>query len=483
MAIMPDIVTVLPELFLACLGMLILIFGVFHQSNKDESTTQKVSILTLLSFIVVAIILIFKPQAATFAFNDLFYTNAFVVFSKILILAGSFFALILSMDYMKRLKIMRFEYPVLMLFATLGMFIMVSSNDLLSFYLGLELQSLSLYVLAAFNKETTRSTESGLKYFILGALSSGLILYGSSLIYGFSGTTNFNGLSNFVGQTQSLDIGLLFGFIFLIAGIAFKISAVPFHMWTPDVYEGAPTPVTAFFAVAPKIAAFSILLRLVMQPFGDVVAQWQQVIVFISLASMVLGAIAAINQRNIKRLMAYSSISHVGFALVGLSSGSQEGVQSVLVYLAIYLVMSIGVFCCILCMHEKDRMLENIDDLSGLSKTNPFMALCIAIFMFSMAGIPPLAGFFAKFYVFMSAINAGLYLLSIIGVLASVIGAFYYLRIIKIMYFDDVKHHFDAVESKAMRYVMSGAMVLILFFFLFPSLLLDVTANAAQSLF
>jgi NADH-quinone oxidoreductase subunit N len=373
-----------------------------------------------------------------------------------------------------------------MLFATVGMMMMVSANDLISLYIGLELQSLSLYVIAAFRRDTLRSTESGLKYFVLGALSSGMLLYGSSLVYGFAGTTNFNTLAEILQQAaqagQAPSIGLIVGVVFVIAGLAFKVGGVPFHMWTPDVYEGAPTPVTAFFASAPKIAAMALFVRVLMGPFADLVDQWQQVVVAISLLSMVLGALAAISQTNIKRLMAYSSIGHVGYALIGLAAGTEAGVRGLAVYMAIYLFMNLGTFAVILCMRQKDRMVENIDDLRGLSRTHPLMALAMGIFMFSMAGIPPLAGFFSKLYVFLAAIEAGLYTLAVVGVLSSVVGAFYYLRIVKLMYFDEPAESFDQPFGREMSLIMGAAGAITLLFFVFPSPIVAGAEAAAASL-
>ena len=366
---------------------------------------------------------------------------------KVLALIGSAVAIVMSIGYARAQKFERFEYPVLIVIATLGMMMMISANDLIAVYLGLELQSLALYVIAAINRDSVRSTEAGLKYFVLGALSSGMLLYGASLVYGFTGTTTFAGIAAALGGgTPSL--GLVFGLVFLIAGLAFKISAVPFHMWTPDVYEGAPTPVTAFFAAAPKVAAMALFVRVVVSPFAPITPDWQQILSFIAIASMVLGAFAAIGQRNIKRLMAYSSIGHMGYALVGLAAGTEAGVQGVIIYITIYLAMTLGAFACILSMRRREGMVYEISDLAGLSKTHPIMAFMLAVIMFSLAGIPPLAGFFAKFYVFLAAIESGLYVLAVIGVVASVVGAFYYLRIVKIMYFDDPATSFEPMPTE-----------------------------------
>jgi NADH-quinone oxidoreductase subunit N len=386
----------------------------------------------------------------------------------------------MSSDYMKNEGIARFEFPILVLFATVGMMMMVSANNLLALYLGLELQSLSLYVIAAFHRDSLRSSEAGLKYFVLGALSSGMLLYGMSIIYGYTGTLGFDGLAAALGEGASA--GVVIGLVFMIAGMAFKVSAVPFHMWTPDVYEGAPTPVTAFFSVAPKIAGFALFLRVMLDPFGALVSEWQTIIVVIAIGSMAVGSLAAIAQRNIKRLMAYSSIGHVGFALIGLAAGNQAGVRGVLIYLAIYLVMNIGAFAVILSMRRHGDMLESIDDLAGLSKNNPKMAAVMATFMLSLAGIPWFAGFFGKLFVFMSAIEVGLYTLAILGVLASVISAFYYLRIIKIMYFDEAAEPFDRPAGKSLSVIMWGAAILVTLGLVYPAPLLNSATAAAASL-
>jgi NADH-quinone oxidoreductase subunit N len=375
-----------------------------------------------------------------------------------------------------------FEYAVLLLLAVLGMLLMISAGDLISLYLGVELQSLALYVVAAIARDSVRSSEAGLKYFVLGSLSSGMLLYGASLIYGFTGSTDFSVIASIAqAQPAAQSVGLTIGLVFLLVGLAFKISAVPFHMWTPDVYEGAPTPVTAFFAAAPKLAAMALLMRVLLSAFPDVAPQWQQIIVFLSIASMLLGAFAAIGQTNIKRLMAYSSIGHIGYALIGLATNSEAGTQAVLVYLAIYLFMTIGAFACILSMREKLGMTEEIDALSGLAKTNLPMAFVLAMILFSMAGVPPLAGFFAKFYVFAAAIKAGLYALAVIGVLASVVAAYYYLRVVKIMFFDDAKQAFLPVDRGA-GLIMTIAGLFVLLFVLVPAPLVDAALVAARSL-
>ncbi|NBC31813.1 MAG: NADH-quinone oxidoreductase subunit NuoN [Alphaproteobacteria bacterium] len=477
---LPGLLPALPEIFLACAGMALLMIGVFHRGDA----TRLVSGLTVASFLVAALILIGVAEERVVSMNGLFIVDGFALFMKLLVLLGSALAVIMSLGFIEREQMARFEYPVLFLFATLGMLMLVSANDLISLYVGLELMSLSLYVVAAFRRDTVRSSEAGMKYFVLGAVSSGMLLYGASLVYGFAGTTNFDQLAAFTLDSTGIPpIGLIIGIVFISAGLAFKVSAVPFHMWTPDVYEGAPTPVTAFFAVAPKIAAMALFVRVLVGPFGDLAAQWQQIIVVTSLLSMILGAFAAINQRNIKRLMAYSSISHVGFALVGLAAGTPEGVRGVLIYMAIYLVMNVGTFACILCMRINGRMVEGIDDLAGLNKTNPLMAFALAVFMFSLAGIPPLAGFFGKLYVFMAAINAELYALAVIGVLSSVVASFYYLLIVKLMYFDEPSEAFDRPIGSGMSTILVGASVFNLFFILAPAPIVDAAGAAAGTLF
>ena len=467
-----------PEIFLAVAGMVLLMVGAF---GPRGGSTGLVSNMTLLSFAVALVFVLAMRGGSTTAFGGMFITDQFAVFMKVMILIGSFFAVIMSAEYMKNEKIGRFEFPVLILFATVGMMMMVSANNLMALYLGLELQSLSLYVIAAFHRDSLRSTEAGLKYFVLGALSSGMLLYGMSISYGFTGTLSFDGLA--ASLAAGVSPGVVIGLVFMIAGMAFKVSAVPFHMWTPDVYEGAPTPVTAFFSVAPKIAGFALFLRVMLDPFGALIGEWQTIIAVIAIASMAVGSLAAIAQRNIKRLMAYSSIGHVGFALVGLAAGSQAGVRGVLIYLAVYLIMNIGTFAVILSMRRHGNMLESIDDLAGLSKSNPKMAAFMTTFMLSLAGIPWFAGFFGKLFVFMSAIEAGLYTLAILGVLASVISAFYYLRIIKIMYFEEAAEPFDRMSGRALGLIMLGAAILVTLGIVYPAPLLNSAAAAASALF
>ncbi len=478
-----SLIAALPEVFLACAGIFILMVGVFSGARA----THTAMLLSVAALVGALVLVLFGPSRAAFAFNDLFVNDGFGDFMKIVVLGAAALTLIISFGYIRREQLDRFEYPVLLVFAVVGMLMMISANDLISLYVGLELQSLALYVVAAFRRDTLRSSEAGLKYFLLGALSSGMMLYGMSLVYGFTGTTSFTVLADhFAGQAaagQELWLGALVGLVFVVAGLAFKISAVPFHMWTPDVYEGAPTSVTAFFAAAPKVAAMALVVRVLMGPFGAWVEQWQQIVVFVSIASMLLGALAAIQQTNIKRLMAYSSIGHVGYALVGLAAGTEAGIRGVAIYMAIYVLMTIGTFACILCMRQKERMVEGIDDLKGLSKTHPLMALALAIFMFSMAGIPPMAGFFGKIYVFLPAIEAGLYALAVIGVLTSVVACYYYLRIVKLMYFDEPAEGFDRPVGREVGAVIAGTAVLVLFFFVAPGPLVDGAAAAADAFF
>ena len=475
----PELMPALPEIWLAVASMALLMIGVFS-GNQSTRFLIWLSVLTLaIAFVLVLV----GPPDTSVTFAGMFLVDRFAVFAKSLVLIGSALALIMSLGYLRSEKMERFEYPVLLVLATLGMLMMISANDLIALYLGLELQGLALYVVAAFRRDSLRSTEAGLKYFVLGALSSGMLLYGCSLIYGFTGSTSFATIAAGLAGGEGNSIGLIVGLVFLIAGLAFKVSAVPFHMWTPDVYEGAPTPITAFFAVAPKIAAMALFIRVMVGPFLELTADWQQVIFVISVGSMLLGAFAAIWQSNIKRLMAYSSIGHMGYGLIGLATGTAEGVRGVLVYLSIYLAMNVGAFAVILCMRRDGEMVERIEDLAGLSRTNPMMALAMGIFMFSLAGVPPLAGFFAKFYIFMAALDSGLYTLAVIGVLASVVGAYYYVRIVKIMYFDDPAEPFERPIRGEMTVVMAGAGVFTMLFFIYPAPLLAGAQAAALSLF
>jgi NADH-quinone oxidoreductase subunit N len=481
MTTMQQYLPALPEIVLACTGMALLMLGAF----RGEGSARSVSWLAILALLVVGVLVTLFQQDRTVTFGGQFIVDQFSHFMKWLVVLGSALAIAMSIGFNEREGMNKFEYPVLILFATLGMFMMISANDLISLYIGLELQSLSLYVLAAFRRDSLRSSEAGLKYFVLGALSSGMLLYGASLIYGFAGTTSFEGLATVFKSLggEGPSVGLVVGMVFLISGLAFKVSAVPFHMWTPDVYEGAPTPVTAFFAVAPKIAAFALFTRVLIEPFGVLIGEWQQIVVLMAIASMILGSLAAIWQQNIKRMLAYSSIGHVGFALIGLAAGTESGVRGVLVYMAIYLAMSVGTFCCVLAMRRNGRQVEGINELAGLARNQPILALAFAILMFSMAGIPPMAGFFGKLYIFLAAIESGLYTLAIIGVLSSVIGAYYYLRIIKVMYIDDPAEGFDRAMGREIRVILSVSTLFVAFFILDPGLLVDGAGAAARMLF
>jgi NADH-quinone oxidoreductase subunit N len=466
----------LPELILAGGAMVLLMLGVTTKRERGELVLWFAIVLLALSGLFVT-----SGEGIATLFHDSFVVDPFARALKLLTLTGAAVALLMSIDYWRGAGGVKFEFPVLVLLATTGMLMMISANDLIALYVGLELQSLALYVLAAFQRNSARSSEAGLKYFVLGALSSGMLLYGASLVYGFTGSTDFADIAAAV-QPSGANIGLIFGLVFLMAGFAFKISAVPFHMWTPDVYEGAPTPVTAFFAAAPKLAAMALTVRVLITAFPAVTTQWQQIITFLAIASMALGSFAAIGQTNIKRLMAYSSIGHMGYALVGLAAGTAEGVQGVIIYLAIYLAMTLGTFACILAMRRHGRMVEDIDQLSGLSSTSPLMAFLLAMLLFSLAGIPPLAGFFAKFYVFLAAIHAGLYALAVIGVLLSVVGAYYYLRIVKIMYFDAPAERFEPMDTP-LAVVLGITGLFILLYFVYPAPLVAFAGAAAKSLF
>ncbi|MCU0731321.1 MAG: NADH-quinone oxidoreductase subunit NuoN [Hyphomonas sp.] len=470
----------LPEIALAVGAMLLLMLGVFR--DDTARTGHSIGWLSIGLMALVALLVGWGGADRVELFDGAYVSDAFSRFTKILILAAAAASLMLSFGYFERAKIMKFEIPVVVLLSTIGMFMMVSANDLISLYLGLELMSLALYVLAAVRRDSLRSSESGLKYFVLGALSSGMLLYGASLIYGFTGTTSFTALAAALKDgAGAQNVGLIVGLVFLLVGLAFKISAVPFHMWTPDVYEGAPTPVTAFFAGAPKVAAVALLLRVLHDAFPGMLFQWQQIIVFLSVASMLLGSFAAIGQTSIKRLLAFSSIANVGFILIGLAAGTEYGVSSVLIYLAIYVVMTLGSFAVVLAMRRKDEMDETIQSLAGLSQTNLPMAVAFAALLFSMAGIPPLAGFFAKFYVFDAAIKAGLTPLVIVGALASVVGAFYYLRVVKIMFFDEPADKFSTADA-GVRWVLGLSATLVIFYVVYPAPLIDAANAAARAL-
>jgi NADH-quinone oxidoreductase subunit N len=476
---LPDIWPALPEMVLAAAAMALLILGAW----RGEGSTRLVSWLAIGVLVLALFMAASGASGRRVGFYGMFVTDAFAVFMKALVLIGSAVTILIGMRHNEEQGIARFEFPVLVLLATAGMMVMVSANDLITLYVGLELQNLALYVVASFNRDSARSSEAGLKYFVLGALSSGMLLYGASLVYGFAGTTGFDDLTKLMTGAARVETGILIGLVFVVVGLAFKVSAVPFHMWTPDVYEGAPTPVSAFFAVAPKLAALALFIRFMIAPFGPLIAEWRQVIVFLSIASMVLGAVAAIAQENIKRLMAYSSIGHVGYALIGLAAGTADGIRGVLVYLAIYLFMTLGSWAVILCMRRSGRMVEGISDLAGLSQSQPGLALALAIFMFALSGIPPTAGFFAKFYVFLAAINAQLAGLAVIGVVTSVVSAFYYLRVVKVMYFDEPFGAFDRPISAELKGVLLVTAVVTLFFFLFPGPIVGGAEVAAAALF
>ncbi len=467
-----------PEIFLAAVTALLLLYGVL----RGEASAAFVSVATTIALLVTAV-LIFVPYREGTAFASLFIVDRLSATMKVLMLIGSAIAIPMSRGYFERVKVWRFEYPLIVALAALGMMLMISANDLMSLYVGLELQSLSLYVIAAFQRDSIRSTEAGVKYFVLGSVASGMLLFGASLVYGFCGGTAFVQISRALLEGKAAELGAIIGLVFVVAGLAFKIAAVPFHMWTPDVYEGSPTPVTAFFAVAPKIAALSLTISVLMGPFKPLFAQWQQIIVVVSVLSMALGAFAAIRQPNIKRLMAYSSIGNVGYILLGVASGSEKGIQSVVFYLAIYLVMTLGAFAVILLMKRRDIMVEEVSDLAGLGRTQPLMAFAMMIFMFSLAGIPPLAGFWAKLYIFMAAIEAKLFWPAVLGVLASVVASYYYLRIVKVMYFDEPVEALDPTMFGVNRAVAFVAAVIVAAFSLAPQPLSLVAAAAAKGLF
>jgi len=478
-----------PEIFISLSIMFLLLLGAF----KKESSGLIYNLSIVFLIFTLALIFNYPPQSNVNLFNDSYKIDYFSSFMKILTMCSGIFVLITSSRYLKILtmcsgifvlitssrylkifKIFKIEYSILILCSILGMMVMISANDLIVFYIGLELQSLALYVLASFNRDQVKSSEAGLKYFVLSALSSGLLLYGCSLIYGFTGSTNFITISENINSTQ---FGLTFGIVFILVGLAFKISAVPFHMWAPDVYEGSPTSVTLFFAVVPKIAALTVFIRFLYVPFINMIDQWQIIIVFLSIASMIFGAVAAIGQKNLKRLVAYSSIGHMGFALAGLASGTNEGIQSSIIYISIYLIMNLGLFSCLFMMKRNDKYYENIDDLSGLSKNHPLISLSLLIILFSLAGIPPMAGFFAKFYVFTAVVKESMYFLAITGLLSTVIAAFYYLRIIKIIYFDPEKEKYDTDYNIGLKITLSLSTLLILLYFIFPSTLVEIVSR------
>ena len=468
---MTNLALVFPEIFLSLSIMFLLILGVFKKNSSK--LIQKISLIILLATSVITLNETLGIQE-TLLFNSSVVIDYLSSFMKIVTLLAAFLVLVISSNYLKTLKIFKIEYPILILSSVLGMMIMISSNDLIVFYMGLELQSLALYVLATFNRDQLKSSEAGLKYFVLSALSSGLLLYGCSLIYGFTGSTNFNIIAN---QLNSNEYAITFGIVFILVGLAFKISAVPFHMWAPDVYEGSPTSVTLFFTMVPKIAALTVFIRFLYVPFLNLIDQWQMILIFLSIASMLFGAIAAIGQTNLKRLIAYSSIGHVGYTLAGVATGSNDGIQSSVIYITIYILMNLGLFSCLLMMKRNNKYFEDIEDLSGLSKNHPLMSLSLLVILFSLAGIPPLAGFFAKFYIFKSVLEQSMYFLAIVGLLSTVVAAFYYLRIIKIMYFDKEKEKYDTDHSLWLKFSLMFSTLLILIYFIFPSQLIEVVSR------
>ena len=468
---MNNIELIFPEIFISLSIMFLLILGVFKKNSSK--IIHNISLLVLLITTVITFNETIRVNRTTL-FNESIVIDYLSSFMKIITLIAAFVVLLISSNYLRAFKIFKIEYPILILSSVLGMMIMISSNDLIVFYMGLELQSLGLYVLATFNRDQLKSSEAGLKYFVLSALSSGLLLYGCSLIYGFTGSTNFDFIST---QFNTNEYALTFGIVFVLVGLAFKISAVPFHMWAPDVYEGSPTSVTLFFTMVPKIAALTVFIRFLYVPFLNLIDQWQIILVFISIASMLFGAVAAIGQKNLKRLIAYSSISHIGYALAGLATGSNDGIQSSVMYLTIYIIMNLGFFSCLLMMKRNNIYYEELEDLSGLSKNHPLLSLSLLIILFSLAGIPPLAGFFAKFYIFKSVIEQSMYFLAIVGLLSTVVAAFYYLRIIKIMYFDEEKDSYDKDHSLWLKFSLTISTILILTYFIFPGELTDVVSK------
>jgi len=467
---MENLDLILPEIFISIAIMLFLLIGVF----KKKSSSLIYNLTTISLVILLAIVYNLNSISETSLFNESYKIDNLSNFMKIIMIASGIFVMLASSKYLQISKINKIEYPVLVLSAILGMMVMISSNDLIVFYMGLELQSLALYVLASFNRNNLLSTESGLKYFILSALSSGLLLYGCSLVYGFAETTNFNQI---LINSNNTDYGLTFGIVFILVGLAFKISAVPFHMWAPDVYQGSPTSVTIFFAILPKIAALTVFIRFLYVPFANMIDQWQMIIIFLSIASMIFGAVAAIGQTNLKRLVAYSSIGHMGYALAGLSVGTNEGIQSSITYMSIYLVMNLAFFSCLFMLRRNETYYENIEDLSGLSKNHPILAISLLVILFSLAGIPPLAGFFAKFYIFMAVIEQSMYFLAVIGLLSTVIAAFYYLRIIKIIYFDPEKEMYEKNHHIGLRLTLILSTIFIIAYFAHPRGLTEIVSK------
>ena len=467
---MENLEIILPEIFLSLTIMFLLLFGVF----KNNSSKLIYNLTTLSLIILFALLLNLYQVSDLSIFNNSYKVDSLATFMKLLTIGSGIFVMLTSSKYIEINNINKMEYPILILSSILGMMVMISSNDLIVFYMGLELQSLALYVLASFNRENLLSTESGLKYFVLSALSSGLLLYGCSLIYGFSGSTNFNII---LDNSSSGQYGITFGIVFILVGLAFKISAVPFHMWAPDVYQGSPTSVTTFFAVLPKIAALSVFIRFLYVPFAEMNDQWQMIIIFLSIASMIFGAVAAIGQKNLKRLIAYSSIGHMGYALTGLAAGTNQGIQGSISYIAIYLVMNLAFFSCMFMLRRNNEYYESVEALSGLSKNHPLLSFSLLIILFSLAGIPPLAGFFAKFYVFMAVIEQKMYFLAIVGLLSTVIAAFYYLRIIKIIYFDKEKEKFETDHHFGLKFTLAVSTIFILAYFIYPSGLTEIVSK------
>ena len=468
---MENLYFILPEIFISLSIMFLLILGVF---KKNSSVL--IHNISLIILFITAVITFNETidVEKTFLFKGSVVIDYLSSLMKIVTLLSAFTVLTISLNYLKIFKISKIEYPILILSSVLGMMVMISSNDLIVFYMGLELQSLALYVLATFNRDNLKSSEAGLKYFVLSALSSGLLLYGCSLIYGFAGSTNFDIIAT---QLNSNEYALTFGIVFILVGLAFKISAVPFHMWAPDVYEGSPTSVTSFFAIVPKIAALTVFIRFLYVPFINLIDQWQTIIIFLSIASMIFGAIAAIGQINLKRLIAYSSIGHIGYMLAGISTGTNLGIQSSIIYISIYVVMNLGLFSCLFMLKKDNKYYENLEDLSGLSKNHPLLSLSMLIILFSLAGIPPLAGFFAKFYVFKIVIEQSMYPLAIIGLLSTVIAAYYYLRIVKIIYFDKEKEIYDENHSLPLKLSLTISTLLILLYFIFPSKIIEIVSS------
>ena len=469
-----------PEILLTILIILILLIGLFQNKNsfKDVCNLSVISLLIIL-------ILVYLDYELKLQNYKLFFTNsAFIQFFKILVIVGSISSIIISKNYFIQNKLDRFEIPILILFSSLGMMVLISSNDLISMYLGIELQSLALYVVAAIKRDSLMSSESGVKYFVLGALSSGILLYGCSLIYGFSGSTNFQIIQNILSSLDNLNLGLIFGLVFVLVGLAFKISAVPFHMWTPDVYEGAPTSITAFFAIVPKVSAVALIYRFCLEPFKDFYSEWSQIIIFLSIGSMFLGAIAAVSQTNIKRLIAYSSIGHIGYILIGLAAANSLGIKGVVIYISIYVIMNIAVFTILLSLKYNNSFIEKISEFAGLSNHKPIVSLSLVIIMLSMSGIPPFAGFFGKFYIFSAAVEGDLIFLAVLGVISSVISAFYYLRIVKVIYFDESENsNFQIDISSQSKFILILSILFISFFILYPSILTSAGAYISSDYF